>query len=364
MKDSIFKKALSVLLILFSIYCAYVFRGLIGYILISVGLSFAGRPIVELVSTIKIKGKKLPKAFGALVALTTFLITGALLLVTLGSTIVNQAEALLANIDTQSLAGNLKGWVSELDGIIEHLDVGNSSLSSLLITETSEFVEFISVSNLFSDLFSVIGSTFIAVFSILFMTFFFLKDSNLFYKIIIALTPDSQVEHIKNIMVSSAKLLTRYFSGLIVQVAIVTIMVSSGLALIGVKNALILGVIAGILNLIPYIGPLFGTGLGLLIVVTTFEGGSSGLLPEVGLVALVYLVTQLVDNFITQPVLFSNTVKAHPLEIFIVISMASLGGVTGMILAVPGYTLLRIIANEFLSGHKVVDALTQNIEEK
>ena len=210
----------------------------------------------------------------------------------------------------------------------------------------------------------MIGSTFIAVFSILFMTFFFLKDSNLFYKIIIALTPDSQVEHIKNIMVSSAKLLTRYFSGLIVQVAIVTIMVSSGLALIGVKNALILGVIAGILNLIPYIGPLFGTGLGLLIVVTTFEGGSSGLLPEVGLVALVYLVTQLVDNFITQPVLFSNTVKAHPLEIFIVISMASLGGVTGMILAVPGYTLLRIIANEFLSGHKVVDALTQNIEEK
>tara|TARA_B000000532_G_scaffold158217_1_gene127339 strand:- start:802 stop:1896 length:1095 start_codon:yes stop_codon:yes gene_type:complete len=364
MKDSIFKKALSVLLVLLSVYCVFIFRDLIGYILISVGLSFAGRPIVNLVSRIKIKGGKLPSAIGALVALFTFLITGGLLLAMLGPLIASQAEA-LAKIDTQSLAGNLKGWVGAVDKIIKHLDIGHSSLSSLLITETSKIVEFSSFSNLFGGLFMGIGSAFIAGFSILFMTFFFLKDANLFYRIILALTPDSQVDHIKNIMESSSRLLTRYFSGLIVQIAIVTIMVSSGLAIVGVKNALILGVIAGILNLIPYIGPLVGATIGLLIVVTTFEGGASDLLPHVGLAFLVYLITQLVDNFLTQPFLFSNRVKAHPLEIFIIISMASvIGGVTGMILAVPGYTLLRIIANEFLSGHKVVDALTESMEQK
>ena len=142
-------------------------------------------------------------------------------------------------------------------------------------------------------------------------------------------------------------------------------MVSSGLALVGAENALLLGFIAGILNLIPYIGPLIGALIGLLIVATTYSGDPEGWLSHIGSAAIVYLVTQLVDNFLTQPILFSNRVKAHPLEIFIVISMAGmLGGVTGMILAVPGYTLLRVIANEFLSGHKVVDALTESMEEK
>ena len=105
--------------------------------------------------------------------------------------------------------------------------------------------------------------------------------------------------------------------------------------------------------------------IGLLIVATTYTGDSAVWLPHIGSATIIYLITQLVDNFLTQPLLFSNRVKAHPLEIFIVISMAGmLGGVTGMILAVPGYTLLRVIANEFLSGHKVVDALTESMEEK
>ena len=126
-----------------------------------------------------------------------------------------------------------------------------------------------------------------------------------------------------------------------------------------------LSFIAGILNLIPYIGPLIGALIGLLIVTTTYTDDSAGWLPHIGSAAIIYLITQLVDNFLIQPFLFSNRVKAHPLEIFIVISMAGmLGGVTGMILAVPGYTLLRVIANEFLSGHKIVDALTERMEEK
>ena len=103
-------------------------------------------------------------------------------------------------------------------------------------------------------------------------------------------------------MANSSKLLTRYFSGLIVQVSIVTIMISTGLALIGVVNTL--GFIAGILNLIPYIGPLIGAFIGLLIVATTYGGDASGWLTHIGSAGLVYLVTQLVDNFLTQPFLF------------------------------------------------------------
>ncbi|MGY8888476.1 MAG: AI-2E family transporter, partial [Flavobacteriales bacterium] len=171
------------------------------------------------------------------------------------------------------------------------------------------------------------------------------------------------VEKMEHVMVSSSFLLTRYFSGLIIQITIVTVMVSSGLAIIGSEHALLLGFIAGIFNLIPYLGPLASTGLGLLIVATTYTGDPSGWGLQILYTAIVYVIAQLVDNFFTQPFVFSNRVMAHPLEIFIVISMAGLlGGVSGMVLAIPGYTLIRIVAREFLSGFKFIDALTEKIK--
>ena len=363
MNDSIARKVVSILTVLVCAYGVYLFRDLLGYLMVSVGLSFAGRPIVELVSKVQIKGKRLPNSIGAIIALASFLSAGSLVIGLFGPLIATQAEA-LASIDTQQLACDLKGWVAVIDQITRQLDIGHDSISSLFFNSTSEIVGFGSVSNLLSNLVHLLGTAFIAIFSIMFMTFFFLKDANLFYRIILAITPDSQVKKIKNIMENSSRLLTRYFSGLIIQVSIVTIMVSTGLAIAGAENALILGFISGILNLIPYIGPLIGAFIGLLIVSTTYSGETAGWLPHIGSAALVYLITQLVDNFFTQPFLFSNRVKAHPLEIFIVISMAGmLAGIKGMILAVPGYTLIRVVANEFLSGHKVVDALTKSMEE-
>ena len=217
------------------------------------GLSFAGRPIVSLVSKIKIKGRPVPKSIGAIVALLTFIIAGGGVIAMFGPLVAAQAKA-LSSIDTQQLGGSLKDWSGVIDQIIRQLDLGHESVSSLLLD--SEIVGIGSVSNIFESIIRLIGTAFIAVFSILFMTFFFLKDSKLFYRIIIALTPDSQVDKIKNIMESSSKLLTSYFSGLVVQVSIVTAMVTTGLLIIGVDYALLLGFIAGLLNLIPFIGPL------------------------------------------------------------------------------------------------------------
>jgi predicted PurR-regulated permease PerM len=78
----------------------------------------------------------------------------------------------------------------------------------------------------------------------------------------------------------------------------------------------------------------------------------------------VLLCMNMVDGFLIQPFLFSNSVKAHPLEIFIVILLAaSLAGVWGMIVAIPTYTLLRIIAKEFLANYKFFKKMTENIPE-
>jgi predicted PurR-regulated permease PerM len=364
MKESFFKIALSLIGILLGAYCIYFFRSILGYLLISIALSFAGRPIVNGISKIKIKGKSLPTFVGAVAAILSFIIAAGVVLGLFGPLIAVQAET-IGNLNPQEIAGDVKGWFTTLDNLRDKFNMGDQSVSSILIEQTQALIGINGVSSIFGGIINFVGNAFIAVFSILFMTFFFLKDGDLFHKIIIALTPEAHVDKIENIMASSSRLLTRYFSGLILQVSIVTFMVSTGLAITGAENALLLGFIAGIFNLVPYLGPLASTGIGLIIVATTYDGDTAGWAPHIAYAAIVYGVTQLADNFFTQPFLFSNRVNAHPLEIFIVISMAgAISGVSGMILAVPGYTLLRIIANEFLSGYKIVDALTDSIDDK
>ena len=168
----------------------------------------------------------------------------------------------------------------------------------------------------------------------------------------------------REIMHDTKFMLRRYFIGIIMQVSVVTILISLGLWGLGVENALLIGFLAGIVNIVPYVGPIIGAIVALFITLTTGLSETSGveLLPLLGKIAVVFACVQLIDNFFIQPYIFSNSVKAHPLEIFIVISIAgTLAGVTGMILAIPGYTLIRIIAREFLSGFKVVDTLTKNL---
>ena len=143
--------------------------------------------------------------------------------------------------------------------------------------------------------------------------------------------------------------------------AIITTVITSGLLILGVPNAFLIGFLAGLLNLIPYVGPLIGAGIGLVIILTTHlqSPDLGGLLGKAG---LVFFLAQVVDNLFTQPVIFAGSVKAHPLEIFLLISIAgSLAGITGMMLAIPAYSLLRVVAKEFLGGFKVVRSLTEDL---
>ena len=358
MQNSTIRTILQVIGVLLGIYALYFFRGLVGYLLVSVALSFAGRPIVKFVSKGKIKGRHISSSVGAVLALISFITLGGFVLGMFGPLVAAEAKV-LNSLDPEQIASTVKTWLTAADSLSASLYLSDQSATSLLTSQIQHLIGLDGVGSIFSGLFAFLGSAFIALFSIIFMTFFFLKDANLFHKMILALTPESQVEKMEHVMESSSLLLTRYFSGLIVQITIVTIMVSSGLAIIGASNALLLGFIAGLFNLIPYLGPLASTALGLTIVATTYEGDPSGWGFHILYVAIVYGITQLVDNFFTQPFIFSNRVMAHPLEIFIIISMAGLlGGVSGMVLAIPGYTLLRIVAREFLSGFKLIDALT------
>ena len=198
----------------------------------------------------------------------------------------------------------------------------------------------------------------------LFISFFFLKDSKLFENIILTFIPDNKESRWKNSSNKIKDLLSRYFVGLILQILILFIIYTIGLLIVGVENPIVFAFFCARLNLIPYLGPVIGAGLMLTLTMTGHLGESFSdvIVPNTLWVLVVFGIGQLIDNFFSQPIIFSKSVKSHPLEIFLVILITGiLFGVIGLILAIPMYTAIKVILQEFLSDNKIVKKLTQGL---
>lgn len=341
------------------------FRTLVGYMLISVALSFVGRPVVKALHRIRVAGKPMPTSIGAAVALLLFVTTLGAFVQLFAPLAIDQANA-IRQLNPDDIRGAFAAMSEWLDNDLGGVDFSGDEQanSEFLLKKAQGLVQIDGVGSLFGGIVGLVGNLFIAAFSILFMTFFFLRDGALYRKIIFSLTPDQHMVRMESILSKTTQLLTRYFGGLIIQVIIITTVVSLGTAMAGAEHAFLIGLMAGVFNLVPYIGPIAGTSIGLLLIASTHVGATDALPGVVGWSAAAFLAAQLIDNFFTQPVVFSSRVNAHPLEIFIVISIAgSAAGPAGMVLAIPAYTLFRIVAAETLSGFKVVDQLTASLQQ-
>ncbi len=116
-----------------------------------------------------------------------------------------------------------------------------------------------------------------------------------------------------------------------------------------------MGLILGILNVIPYVGPWLGLFIAIIMGVASHinQDFSTVVVPLIYYMILVEAITHLIDNVVFQPIIFSNSVKAHPLEIFIVVLASGFAaGIPGMLLGIPTYTVLRVFAREFFYGFK------------
>ena len=151
-------------------------------------------------------------------------------------------------------------------------------------------------------------------------------------------------------------MVTRYSFGILFQITAIFALLAIGMSLIGVEGAVVLALCAAVFNLIPYVGPIIGAALGILLGMgQLYASGIAdpsvqvNLLSSLYMLAGLFLIVQLLDNIVFQPLIFSNSVGAHPLEIFLVISIAgTLLGIGGMIVAVPVYSIGRIIYNTAL----------------
>lgn len=220
------------------------------------------------------------------------------------------------------------------------------------------------IQNLLSTMVGFLGNILIGVFSILFISFFFLREQGLFSGMITNIVPDQYVVETEHAVEESSRLLVRYFIGIATQIIVITSLVSLLLSLFGIKNALLIAFFAALMNVIPYIGPILGATFAFIITFTSNLDLSfyNELLPVFGKVVIVFVIMQLVDNFLIQPFIFGRSVKAHPLEIFLIVLVgAQLGGIIGMVLAIPVYTVLRVVGKVFLSEFKIIQKLTESI---
>lgn len=264
--------------------------------------------------------------------------------------------ALLVKIDASDLwkqPGNNGEDVEKSEDFFENLK-----------RNTSDFLSPKLIQSVFSSIVGAFGNILVAFLSIFFISFFFLREQGLFDNIIAGMVPTGYEEQTKEAVSITSELLIRYFVGILTQTTIITVFVSTALSILGVKNAILIGFFAGLMNIIPYLGPVLGTSFGLLITISSNlnEPFYAVLLPIIIKVLIVFAIIQLIDNIILQPNIFSKSVKAHPLEIFLLIMVAAkVGGILGMVLAIPLYTVFRVVGKVFLNEFKVIQNLTKNM---
>ncbi len=208
------------------------------------------------------------------------------------------------------------------------------------------------------------GNIVIGMLSVLFISFFFMKDSDLFNRALITIAPKGSESKVLKSFNTIKDLLSRYFVGLIFQISILLILYTIILSVFGVENAFVIALLCAVLNLIPYVGPLIGAFLMVFLTMTSnlHLDFQTEILPKTTYVLIGYVFAQLIDNFVSQPLIFSRSVKSHPLEIFLAILVfGSLFGIVGMVVAVPTYTAIKVILKEFLADNKIVQSLTKQL---
>lgn len=344
----------------------YFFPDIFMYFAIAIILSMLGRPLCERLKKFHIKRFHLGDSVSAVLTMVVmFLIVSLIFLFIIP--LVNREIAILSNIDTDAIVDYFEKPIEKIYNFLIQYNIIRPEEDLLKMTEEKLYalVNWDNFSSIIGGLISKTSSLVIGLFSIIFLTFFLLKDQDIVHNIFMAITPDSYTLQMNNIIRDSRVMLTRYMFGLIAELLCMMILIFIGLSIFGVNNALIIAVIGGFMNIIPYLGPLMGGAIGVVIGIISNLGISAFamILPNTLEIIGVFIAANAVDNFVLQPTIYSNSVFAHPIEIFLVILMAgNIGGVVGMIIAIPSYTLIRIIAKQLLSEFKFIELLTKNLK--
>lgn len=354
-----------------ALLCWY-FRSILIYILVAVVVSLIAKPMMNLLRKLRIKGRKAPDWLLAVISLT--IVTGLIMSVVM--IIIPIVSNIVKGISLANIENAARSIAVPLSEFNEFLRNRFTSLGSDFRIEVAIFQEIQDMldPNLFPAMLgsaaSFLTSFGVGLFSVVFIGFFFIKDDGLFTEIVCALVPDRHEKTTEKAISDIGYLLSRYFIGIMLEVAGVALVNFIGLSLIARLNinaALGIAFLTGIFNIIPYVGPLIGGVSGTILGVVLKYSSAVPMGLDVNfwiftfILIAIFCFTQLVDNFLYQPVIYSTSIKAKPLEIFIVLLIVGhMGGPLAMIAAIPCYTVVRVIAFRFFSNIKAIKRLIPN----
>ncbi len=343
--------------IFFAGYLLFKIQTILVYLLVALILTLIGNPIQQFLK----KKFKFNQLFSTIATILFFLliICGFILMFV---PLISSQSANLSLLNIKSIEDNINQLTAQVTSFLQ--THGFEAKNLLKESNLTSKINFNFIPNLVNGILGTISSFGMGLASTMFITFFFMKDKIAFIIGVKKILPDQHEEKILHSLEEINGLLSRYFLGLLLQLFIVFILYFIVLLIFGVENSFIIAFLCAILNIIPYIGPLIASLLALVLTLMSnlnVDFQSENLPTAIG-VLVGFFIVQLIDNNICQPVIFSKSVKSHPLEIFLVILAAGfLFGITGMIVAIPLFTIIKVVLKEFMPQNVIVQELTKNI---
>jgi len=348
------------------IFLGWYFSAITTYIVISLIIVLLCSPVKKLLKKIRFKKFAVGNLLASTLSLT--IIAGILfgLFAVLFVPLTEQIKAISA-LESEHL-DRFNQTIGQADNLLKEYGILKKSenLEEIVTASTLNYIRNINLSSMFNNVFQLIGELFLGIFSVLFISFFFLKDIPRLKRAAVNMFPSERQSKIRQILMRSNELLSNYFIGLFLEILIITGLQYVILILLGVPNALLISVIGGILVIVPYIGVVIACVLGCILgALSAFTaGGDMDMAIVVWKVLAAIIFCRLLDSFFLLPYIASKSVKAHPLEIFIVVLVSGyLAGVAGMMLGIPAYTVIRIVAQEFFGNNNFVKTFTKSLSE-
>ncbi len=344
------------------------FGSVVVYVLLAGVVSLIAKPLKMMLAKIRIKGHRAPDWFLAILSILLILVIFCGIIAGLAP-MVKEVISDVASVTGDTSLGAISSNLAELNAyLVKTFDLDPGfRIEVAILHQVKSLINVNIFGNVIGSVASALASFGIGLFSVVFIAFFFIRDEKLFSRIICALAPDRHEEEVAQSLSDVEHLLSRYFIGLIVEMSCVGLIDFLGLwaiARLELGTAIGIGFMAGLLNIIPYVGPLLGGVLGTIIAMTIRYCGAGACGLDIGfwgflaILVAVFVLAQLVDNFILQPVIYSTSIQASPLEIFIVMLLAgTMGGILGMLTAIPAYTVVRVVAGRFFPQVKFIRRL-------
>ena len=344
--------ALSIFALLIFLF-AWFFRDIFSYFLISTVFAAILTPIIHFIAN----KLYLPKSISIILAVLVVFTFMALLIATFVP-LVSEQIRIIRNINIEKTIDLIRSPLTSLHNSLTEMQLITTDTQSFETTIKEHILGIaknIQVSEIFNTLFSITGSIFISILAVFFITFFLVNNPSMIKNGLLNLISNQYFEISVNALYKIEYLLGRYFRGIFIQMFFIFSIAYVGLSLANVNYAATIALFAAIINLIPYAGPLLGAIFGIMIGLSTsiYGIGSSEFNFLVVKICIVFGIVQITDNLALQPIIFSKSLKAHPLEIFVIIFVgANLGGAIGMILAMPFYTIIKVSISELLRGYR------------